>query len=205
MQVYPEYPLTMDDPPSPPPPVTMTTAQQNRSASSPNNQPASLKRSKSSRFKTRRRKTTDKAGTNGGNTCFTSAQNTCSILATKYHSYFRRRPRHSASLAFAVIFIIMKLVSMASGQYAGVVFEGMCPVPECYCGLDTRNRLEVDCSSGGLNEIPTSRMSPHIEVIRITSPKGRANHVTIGRSFRQFKKLEELHIVSGILYNLNFK
>lgn len=79
---------------------------------------------------------------------------------------------------------------------SGVVFEGMCPVPECYCGLDIKGRMEVDCSSGGLNEIPTSRMSPDIEVIRITSPKGRANHLTIGRTFRQFRSLKELHIVS---------
>jgi hypothetical protein len=100
--------------------------------------------------------------------------------------------------------LLLLLMGVVDAQFSGGGggqhgFEGMCPVPECYCGMDERNRLEVDCSAGALNDIPTNRMAPHIEVIRITAPKDRANHLKIGRNFRQFRNLKELHIVKSFI------
>lgn len=85
-------------------------------------------------------------------------------------------------------------INLTSAQMRSV-FDGNCPTPQCYCGLDPRHRREVACSSGNLDDIPVSRMSPNIEVIRIVAPHDRPNHLTIGRFFRQFRKLQELHIV----------
>lgn len=86
-------------------------------------------------------------------------------------------------------------INLTSAQVRSV-FDGNCPTPQCYCGLDFRHRREVACTTGGLDDIPVSRMSPNIEVIRIIAPNDRQNHLTIGRFFRQFRKLQELHIVS---------
>jgi len=118
----------------------------------------------------------------------------------------RRRRMNNDRLSILVnSTLVLYLVILASSillfnvtgtQAQAGVFDGMCPDPECYCGLDNKGRLEVACTSGGLKEIPTSRMSPYLEVIRIVAPKGRANQLNIGRFFRNFKKLEELHIVS---------
>ncbi len=58
--------------------------------------------------------------------------------------------------------------------------------------------MEVACLHGHMHEIPMSRMNPSTEVIRIIAPTHQPNHLTIGRFFRQFKRLEELHIVSLI-------
>jgi hypothetical protein len=106
-----------------------------------------------------------------------------------------------ASFALIVLtlsFPFLLLLSNVGGAGAQAgVFDGMCPVPECFCGLDWKGRLEVACTSGGLKEIPTSQMSPALEVIRIVAPKGRPNQLNIGRFFRQFRKLQELHIVRG--------
>lgn len=78
-----------------------------------------------------------------------------------------------------------------------LVFGGMCPSKDvCTCDLDPSGRMEVTCLRGGMDSIPSSRMSPSVEVIRIDAPTYRPNHLTIGPFFRFFKRLEELHIVS---------
>lgn len=97
----------------------------------------------------------------------------------------------------SVVVVLVTLswcVSLTSAQVRSV-FDGNCPTPQCYCGLDSRHRREVACTTGGLDEIPFARMSPNIEVIRIVAPTRKLNHLTIGRQFRQFRKLQELHIV----------
>jgi len=100
------------------------------------------------------------------------------------------------------LLVLLSLIWLVEGEYG--VFDGMCPVPECYCGLDGRGRLEVSCTSGNLNEIPTSRISPAIQVIRINPEK--QTKLTIGRSFRQFKKIQEIHLVKFeiLKFFLNF-
>ncbi|CAL8118306.1 unnamed protein product [Orchesella dallaii] len=95
-----------------------------------------------------------------------------------------------------VIVTLSCCVSLTSAQVRSV-FDGNCPTPQCYCGLDARDRREVACTTGGLDDIPVSRMSPSIEVIRIIAPWDRPNHLTIGRFFRQFRRLQELHIVGS--------
>lgn len=89
--------------------------------------------------------------------------------------------------------------SSTSNSNSRGIFGGLCPEPVCECDLDIRGRMEVACLHGHMYEIPMSRMNPSTEVIRIVAPTHQANHLTIGRFFRQFKRLEELHIVSWIL------
>jgi len=95
-----------------------------------------------------------------------------------------------------VVAVLLQLLSLTQGQ---TLFGGLCP-DKCHCSLDERGRMEVACTQGRLLEIPTIRMSPSTEVIRITPPPNQPNHLAIGRFFKQFKKLEELHIVRNFVY-----
>lgn len=104
------------------------------------------------------------------------------------------------SLAIALISLFC-CVTLSSAQVRSV-FDGICPTPQCYCGLDPKHRREVACTTGSQDDIPASRMSPNIEVIRIVAPVERPNHLTIGRFFRQFRKLQELHIVGSNVPNI---
>lgn len=94
--------------------------------------------------------------------------------------------------------VIVLLAGRAEGT-SRAIFGGLCPEPVCECDLDERGRMEVACLHGHMHEIPMSRMNPSTEVIRIVAPAHQPNQLTIGRFFRQFKRLEELHIVSEFL------
>jgi len=49
-----------------------------------------------------------------------------------------------------VIVTLCCCVSLTSAQVRSV-FDGNCPTPQCYCGLDGRDRREVACTTGGLD------------------------------------------------------
>jgi len=75
------------------------------------------------------------------------------------------------------------------------IFGRLCP-EKCHCALDIRGRMEIACTQGRMTDIPTFKMSPATEVIKVIPPDSQPNHLTLGRFFTQFKKLEELQIVS---------
>lgn len=81
------------------------------------------------------------------------------------------------------------------------IFAGLCPQPECDCFLDDLGRMEIACLNGQLVDIPSTRMNPSTEVIKIVGPQERPNFLTIGRMFNKFKRLEELYIVSVLCEN----
>jgi hypothetical protein len=99
-------------------------------------------------------------------------------------------------LALVIVLLLFQSIGVAQSQ---MLFGGLCP-EKCHCSLDERGRMEVSCTQGRLLEVPTIKMSPSTEVIRIVPPANQPNHLAIGRFFKQFKKLEELHIVSLYLY-----
>ncbi|ODM92870.1 Thyrotropin receptor [Orchesella cincta] len=77
---------------------------------------------------------------------------------------------------------------------SGGIFAGLCPEPLCECQLDSRGRMEISCENGQMTDIPTLEMNPSTEVIKIVGPREKPNFLTIGRLFKQFKRLEELYI-----------
>lgn len=99
---------------------------------------------------------------------------------------------YSVKLITTTVFIFFTMLNYASSQS---LFGGLCP-EKCNCGLDERGRMEVICKQGRMTEVPILKMSPSTEVIKVIPPKKEPNHLAIGRFFKQFKKLEELHIVS---------
>jgi hypothetical protein len=86
----------------------------------------------------------------------------------------------------------------SSSSSPAAAFSGICPSPQCECILDERGRMEVRCLHGLLVDIPTGRMHLGTEVIRIQGTKEQPNQLTIGRVFGDFKKLEEIHVVSCV-------
>ncbi|PSN34628.1 hypothetical protein C0J52_26126 [Blattella germanica] len=73
--------------------------------------------------------------------------------------------------------------------------RGICP-RDCSCFLDIRGRRQVTCARGGMvDPIPIHSMDQQMEVLLITAPEDFPNVLTIGPIFRQFNRLEELHIV----------
>ncbi|CAL8140375.1 unnamed protein product [Orchesella dallaii] len=85
---------------------------------------------------------------------------------------------------------------------SGGIFAGLCPEPLCECQLDSRGRMEISCENGQMTGIPMERMNPSTEVIKIVGPRDKPNNLTIGRLFKQFKRLEELHIVGSNIPNI---
>lgn len=101
--------------------------------------------------------------------------------------------------AQAVVQLVLLLGNLYACSATGI-FAGLCPEPLCDCRLDARGRMEISCLNGQMTDIPMSKMNPSTEVIKIIGPPEKPNYLTIGRMFRQFKRLEELHIVSRMLY-----
>lgn len=108
----------------------------------------------------------------------------------------------AANMGKVQIALVLLLVVGLGEVDATGIFAGLCPEPLCDCLLDTLGRMEIACVNGHMTDIPMNKMNPSTEVIKIIAPPEKPNYLTIGRMFRQFKRLEELHIVRKSVFYL---